>query len=398
MQEAVKPMKVLIIHNDYQQPGGETVAVKAQIALLQQHGHQVLTYWRDNREILQYGLTEKIAFWINTLFSPRTFQEVLALVRQERPDVAHVHNVFPLISPAVYWALKKSGVPIVQTVHNYRFLCPNALFYTRGQICERCKYGNTLHAIRWRCYRQSYLLSALYALVIGLHRRLGTFDLIDHFLPVSEFVAHKLVESRFTTAKKVTVLGNFLPDPLPAPGSFERREPYVVYLGRLSPEKGVSMLLDTMVNLPEVTLKIAGDGPQAETLKARAQKEGLCVEFLGYVAGERKWDLIRNAMVSVVPSVWYEAFPFSVLEAMAVGTAVVASNLGGLPSVVEDGKSGLLFRVGDSRDLREKLAWLVAHPEDALMMGRYGREKVEIKYIAKVHYQQLITLYERVRQ
>lgn len=142
--------------------------------MLQQHGHQVLTYWRDNREILQYGLTEKIAFWINTLFSPRTFQEVLALVRQERPDVAHVHNVFPLISPAVYWALKKSGVPIVQTVHNYRFLCPNALFYTRGQICERCKYGNTLHAIRWRCYRQSYLLSALYALVIGLHRHLGT--------------------------------------------------------------------------------------------------------------------------------------------------------------------------------------------------------------------------------
>lgn len=391
-------MKILIIHNDYQQPGGETVAVKSQIALLQQHGHQVLTYWRDNREILQYGLTEKIAFWINTLFSPRTFQEVLALVRQERPDVAHVHNVFPLISPAVYWALKKSGVPIVQTVHNYRFLCPNALFYTRGQICERCKYGNTLHAIRWRCYRQSYLLSALYALVIGLHRRLGTFDLIDHFLPVSEFVAHKLVESRCATVKKVTVLGNFLPDPLPAPGSFERREPYVVYLGRLSPEKGVSMLLDAMVNLPEVTLKIAGDGPQAETLKARAQKEGLCAEFLGYVTGERKWDLIRNAMVSVVPSVWYEAFPFSVLEAMAVGTAVVASNLGGLPSVVEDGKSGLLFRAGDSQDLRDKLAWLVAHPEDALMMGRYGREKVEIKYIAKVHYQQLITLYERVRQ
>lgn len=190
-------------------------------------------------------------------------------------------------------------------------------------------------------------------------------------------MAHKLVESRFTTAKKVTVLGNFLPDPLPAPGSFERREPYVVYLGRLSPEKGVSMLLDTMVNLPEVTLKIAGDGPQAETLKARAQKEGLCVEFLGYVAGERKWDLIRNAMVSVVPSVWYEAFPFSVLEAMAVGTAVVASNLGGLPSVVEDGKSGLLFRAGDSQDLRDKLAWLVAHPQDALTMGRYGRERLE---------------------
>lgn len=396
MQEAVKPMKVLIIHNDYQQPGGETVAVKSQIALLKQHGHQVLTYLRDNREILRYGLAEKIAFWINTLFSLRTFREITALVRQEQPDVAHVHNVFPLISPAVYWALKKSGVPIVQTVHNYRFLCPNALFYTRGQICERCKYGNTLHAIRWRCYRQSYLLSALYALVIGLHRHLGTFDLIDHFLPVSEFVAYKLVESGCATERKITVLGNFLPDPLPVPGSFERRKPYVIYLGRLSSEKGITVLLDAMASLPGVTLKIVGDGPQAEALKARVRQKGLNVEFLGYTTGERKWELLRDAMVSIVPSLWYEAFPFSALEAMAVGTPIVASNLGSLPYVVENGRIGLLFHPGDSQDLRKKIEWLVVQSKEALSMGQRGRQAVENKYSAEVYYRNLMEIYQRV--
>lgn len=358
-------MKILVIHNDYQQPGGETVYVNAQISLLQQHGHSTVTYWRDNREIERYGFAQKFAFFINAFLSVRTLRDIYALVEKERPDVAHIHNVFPLISPAVYQALKQVGVPIVQTVHNFRFLCPNALFYTQGQICERCKYGDTLPAVRWQCYRQSYLLSALYALTIGLHRRWGTFDLIDCFVPVTEFVAQKLVEGQLTTWEKIVVLGNFLPDPLPAPGSFESREPYAVYLGRLSPEKGIEVLLDAIAGLPSIVLKIAGDGPLLEALRTRARQQSLRVEFLGYVSGEAKWDLLCNATASVVPSIWYEVFPFSALEAMAAGTPVVASNLGGLPHAVEDGKSGLLFRAGDSRDLLEKLAWLVAHPEVA---------------------------------
>ncbi|MBC7227789.1 MAG: glycosyltransferase family 4 protein [Thermoflexales bacterium] len=388
--------KVLVIHNNYQQPGGETVAVQAQISLLQQYGHPVTTYWRDNREIAQYRIGQKIAFFLNTLFSLKTFNEIRALVKRERPDVAHIHNVFPLISPSVYRALKKEGVPIVQTVHNFRFLCPNALFYTHGQICERCKYGNTFHAVPRKCYRQSYILSALYALTIAFHRRWGTFDLVDRFLPVTEFVAQKLLESRLTTANKITVLGNFLPDPLPAPGSFERRESYLVYLGRLSPEKGVEVLLEAMAGLPGVTLKIAGDGPQVNVLRDRARNKEIWVEFLGHITGEQKWELLRNAMASVVPSVGYESFSLSALEAMAVGTPVVASRLGGLPYVIEDGQNGLLFRPGDDQDLREKLTWLISHPVEVLRMGQYARQVVEEKYSATAYYRQLMYIYEQV--
>lgn len=390
-------MRILIIHNDYQQPGGETVAVNAQIALLRQRGHRVATYRRDNREIALYGIGRKIAFPIYALWSKRTFNEVRALVQRERPDLAHVHNVFPLISPAVYRALKSQGVPIAQTVHNFRFLCPNGLFYTHGQICERCKLGNTFHAARLRCYRQSYILSSLYALSIGLHRRWGTFGMIDCFIALTEFAAGKLLESGLTTQDKIFVLGNFLHDPLPETGSFEKREPYVVYLGRLSPEKGVQILLEAVDGLPNLKVKVAGDGPQAAALWEMTRKRGLHhVELLGQVTGEAKWQLLRGARAAIIPSISYENFPFAVLESLVVGTPVVASNLGSLPYIVQDGQNGLLFRPGDAQDLQEKLAWLVAHPEEALDMGCCARQMVEEEWKGDAHYGRLMGIYSEV--
>ncbi|MDI6695065.1 MAG: glycosyltransferase family 4 protein [Anaerolineales bacterium] len=386
-------MKILIVHNHYRQHGGEQVAVEAQIALLRKRGHRVILYIRDNTEIERNGLWQKATFPFETIFSWRTYREIQTLVSSENPDVAHIHNVFHRISPAVYRALKKTDVPIVQTVHNFRFLCPNALFYTHGRICERCKYGNTLYAVRWRCYRQSYILSALYGFAIGLHRRYGTFDLIDRFIALTEFTAQKLIESGLVPRDKISVLGNFLPDPLPRLGSFERREPYLVYLGRLSSEKGIDVLLDAIADWPKMELKIAGDGPQGETLRAKARQQGSRVEFLGYVAGEKKWELLRDAMATIVPSVCYEAFPLTPLESMAVGTPVIASNLGSLPYVVKDGKSGLLFYPGRSRDLQQKLAWLVAHSKEALAMGQFGRRMVEANYSAGIYYDQLMSIY-----
>jgi len=390
-------MKILIVHNHYHQPGGEKVAVETQVSLLRERGHQVIRYTRHNAEIERYNLWQKAAFLPSTIFSRRTYRELRSLVAEERPDVAHVHNVFPLISPAVYRALRELGIPIVQTLHNFRFLCPNALFYTHGQICERCKLGNTFHAARLRCYRQSYILSSLYALSIGLHRRWGTFGMIDRFIALTEFTARKLVEGGLTTQDKVSVLGNFLSEPLPDPASFEDKKPYVMYLGRLSPEKGVGVLLHALDGLPELQVKIAGHGPHGEILRemAHRHRKGQ-VEFLGHVAGEMKWRLLREAMGAVVPSLWYETFALAALESMAVATPVVASDLGSLPYVVEDGKSGLLFRPGDSEDLRHKLAWLMAQPEKALSMGRYGREMVSSRYASNIHYRRLLQIYTEV--
>jgi len=273
-------------------------------------------------------------------------------------------------------------------------MCPNGLFYTQGHLCELCKYGNTFHAVQWRCYRNSYTLSALYALTIGLHRLWGTFQMVDRFIALTEFTAQKLVESGLMTRDKVSVLGNFLLDPLPNPGSFEQREPYLVYLGRLSPEKGVDILIEAMSGLPYLTLKVLGLGPRAEALQALTrQLESHHMEFLGYVAGNEKWNLLRQAIATVVPSVCYETFSLTVLESLVVGTPIVASKLGSLPYIVQDGKSGLLFHPGDSQDLRQKLDWLATHPEEALAMGQYGRQVVERQHTAAAHYAALMEVY-----
>lgn len=390
-------MKILIVHNHYQQVGGEHVAIQVQMALLREYGHTLIPYMRESNEINQYGLIRKALFFPNTFFSRRTYREIRALVERERPDIAHVHNVFPLISPAAYHALHDAGVPIVQTLHNFRLMCSNALFYTHNQICERCKGGNTLHAIRLKCYRQSTLLSALYATTIGLHRRFGTWGLIDRFIALTEFTQQKMLESGLAPHHKIAVLGNTLTEPLPKPGSFEAREPYFVFLGRLSHEKGVDILLDAMQGIEGITLKILGSGPQRPQLEAQIERLGLRhVEFLDHIVGEEKWHILRQATALVLPSVCYEQFPFTALESLTVGTPVVASNIGGLPYIVDDGKTGLLFEAGNSNDLHNKLLWIIEHQQEALEMGRRGVQAARKRWSAMAHYDGLMKIYQDV--
>ncbi len=387
-------MKVLLIHNKYQLAGGELAAVQAEIALLRRHRHQVVDYHRDSAEIDDFGLLQKALFFPDTVYSRRTYREVTQLAAAERPDLAHVHNVFPLVSPSVYMALRESRIPIVQTVHNYRLMCPNGLFYTHGRICERCKTGNYIHAIYQKCYRHSYLLSLLYAISIGANRARGTFRYIDRFLTLTAFSAQKLLESGLATQNQLVTLGHFLPDPLPFPGSPDARPRHVVYLGRLSPEKGIGTLLDAMVGLPDLQLKIAGVGPEMASLRASAKSRGLTsTQFLGHIEGERKWDLLREAYAVVVPSLCYETFGLAALESMSVATPVIASDLGSLPSLVEDGQCGLLFTAGNVDSLRRTLVWASEHPAEMSSMGKGGREVVEDRYSADSHYRQLISVY-----
>ncbi|MGB0383971.1 MAG: glycosyltransferase family 4 protein [Ardenticatenaceae bacterium] len=389
--------RILIIHNYYQQPGGERTAVRAQISLLQQQGHDVLLYTEDNAEIKDYGLPQKALAIGRTIFSSKAYHQIQELVEQKRPAVAHIHNVFPLISPAIYHGLRQTGIPIVQTIHNFRFLCPNSFFFTQGQICERCKYGNTLNAIRYRCYRESYFASALYALSIGGHRKRGTFQQIDRFIALTEFAAQKLVESQFTTRDKIAILGNFLPEPLPPPGFFDDHEPYVIFMGRLSAEKGVDTLIKAMAGVPNLKLKVLGVGPEAERLQALGQQLQGRVEFLGFVAGEKKWELLRRALAVVVPSVWYEHFPLTILESFAAATPVLASKLGSLPHIIREGETGLFTQPNDVKDMQSKLRFLAANPQKSLKMGQAARAEVEARFVASVHYERLMQIYDEVQ-
>jgi glycosyltransferase involved in cell wall biosynthesis len=390
-------MKILLCHNFYQQPGGEQGAVLALKSLLEQQGHHVIFYTEHNDEIKQYSSLQKIGFFPRTLFSQRTYRRLLDIARQEKPDLAHVHNVFPLLSPAVYVALHQAGVPLVQTIHNYRLMCINGLFLRNGRICELCKGGMFFPGFQFKCYRDSYLLSGLYALTIGWHRRWGTFDRIDRFIALTSFVAEKLVESGVTEASKISILGNFLPAPLPDDGAADIHEPYIVYMGRLSHEKGLFTLLKAMRNLTGLRLKVLGDGPLAAQMHVYIQDHALNnVEMLGYVAGEEKYRLLRGALGCVVPSEWYEAVPLVVLESAAVGTPLIVSRIGSLAMMVSEGQTGLLFNPGDSADLREKLERLVTRPELALGMGQRARQWLETGYTAEAHYYALLQIYQQV--
>ncbi len=388
-------MKILLVHNQYQQVGGEQVVVEAQIRLLRENGHQVILYQRDNVEIKDYTLIQKIVFIFNTVYSQKTVREIRDIIRTQNPDIIHVHNVFPLISPSIYWTVYKLGVPMIQTIHNFRFLCPNGLFYTHGQICERCKMGNTLHTIRWRCYKNSWFLSVLYAFTIGIHRLLGTFKKVSGFITLNSFTTQQLIESKIVSENGIRIIPNFILPPYPDLDS-KKCENTIVYLGRLSEEKGVHVLLESLRYLPQVKLHIIGTGSREVELKKQAMKFGDQVIFEGFLGGERKYASLKQAQMMIIPSLWYEQFPINILESMAAATPVIASNSGGLPSLIQDEKNGLLFQPGNAEDLARKIQILLDDPELALEMGFHGRRMVENQFSAASHLEKLICYYKEV--
>jgi glycosyltransferase involved in cell wall biosynthesis len=389
-------MKILLIHDFYQQYGGEDAVALAEQKLLEQHGEQVASYTRHNDEIKGSRFLKKLAFSSATIYSPRTTKDLTEIVERSRPDAAYIHNVFPLISPSVYHVLNAMHTRSAQVVHDFRFLCPNAWFYTRGRVCELCSRGNYLNAIRYRCYRDSYALSALYSASVGLNRLAGMFRKISAFICLTEFTRLKLLESGIPE-NKLFIKPNFIDatNVAPCPGSGN----YVVYLGRLSSEKGVWTLVRAFEVLKDPLLKIAGTGPLEVALKSYVREKGIKnVEFVGFKTGLEKMELLRGSLFSVVPSEWYETFALVALEAYAAGKPVIGSNLGSLPYVIENGRSGLLFEPANAVDLAEKTRHLLARPSAIEVMGRYARSLVETKYGPAENYKRLMEIFSQVCQ
>ena len=274
-------------------------------------------------------------------------------------------------------------------------MCSNGLFFRDGHPCELCKTGRTWNAVRYRCYRDSVPLSALYASILALHRAIGTWRRIDRFIALNPFTAGKMVEGGITEPGRLRVLGNFSPNTIPPARSSQQRAPYVLFVGRLSDEKGVDVLIDAAAQVPELGVKIAGDGPQEGALRARAA--GLPnVEFLGRVEGERKFQLMREARAVAFPSVCYENFSLVLLEALSVGTPIIASRLGGLPTILNEGADSLFFAPGDANSLAERLRQALANPELMLQLGKRGLEVTLQEYTEARHYQRLTDIQAEV--
>jgi len=389
-------MKVLLVHSAYQQFGGEDSVVRAETELLEKHGDEVCHYTRHNDEIKQFSFTQKAAFLPQTVYSWKTSGEIGDVVRQFKPDVAFIHNVYPLISPSAYHKLHALGVPTVQVLHNFRPYCPNGFFYTQGQICEACKGGNYLNAVRKRCYKDSYTFSGLYALTLGLNRLGGMVKKISGFICLTEFFKLKMREAGVPDSK-LFVRPNFVYAPALAAGEIPGSN-YALFMGRLSPEKGCWTLIRAFEQLPQVPLKILGTGPMEQELRHYIRDKGIRnIELLGFKSGAEKWDILRNSLCLVMPSEWYENFPVTALEAFMACKPIVAARLGGLPYIVEEGKSGLLFEAGNVGELRQRIQYLVDRPADAVRMGECGRRLSETKYGPEEGYRNLMKIFAQVQ-
>lgn len=382
-------MKVLAIHNYYQQPGGEEQIFNTEATLLQSHGHEVLRYTLSNDQI---GQTHPLVLAKRTLWNRVVYQELRSLARQEKPDIAHFHNTFPLISPAAYYALKQEGVPVVQTLHNYRLLCPNALFFRNGRVCEDC-LGKSLPlpGIIHGCYRGSRSASAMVAATVSFHSWLDTWNkAVDRFIVYSQFAMNKFIQGGLP-AEKLAFKTNFL-HPAPPPG--RGKGGYALFVGRLSVEKGLGVMLDAWRQLGgRIPLKILGDGPMAG-LVTQAMQDMPEIEWLGRRSLEEVYEVLGDAAFLVFPSEWYETFGRVAIEAFAKGTPVLASNIGAIAELVDHKRTGLLFRPGDPTDLATQINWLLAHPQILDQMRQEARTEFEAKYTATENYKQLIEIYQ----
>ncbi len=384
------PNRVLLVHNHYRQAGGEDRVFAAEGALLSRFGHQVSQYTASNSDIHGSGSVRLAA---QTLWNPGARAGLAGLLRETRPEVVHVHNTFPLLSPSVYYAAKRNGAAVVQSLHNYRLLCPGANLFRDGRVCEECvgspvPWRGAVHA----CYRHSRGASAATAAMLAVHRLIGTWTrMVDVFVALTEFARSKFVEAGFP-AGRIAVKPNFV-DPDPGRGSGSGA--YALFVGRLSPEKGVGTLLDAWQRAgSRVSLRIVGDGPLAGEARQRAHRLPN-VAVLGPRAADEVYRLMGDAAFLVVPSWWYEAFPLVLVEAFAKGTPVVASNLGAMAEVVDNGRTGLLFRAGDAEDLAAKVEWMTTHPAEVRRMRDEARAECLAKYTAERIFAALMEIYER---
>jgi glycosyltransferase involved in cell wall biosynthesis len=385
-------MKIMLVHNVYQQKAGEEVVFESEKRLLEQNGHEVTTYVRSNMELQNASLLDRIAAAPRMVWSSKTRREFATKLESERPDVVHIHNTFMVISPSIYSVCSERRVPIVQTLHNFRLLCPAANFFRHGTVCEACVDGSLLSSIQHGCYRNSRGATAGVAAMLAVHRTLDTWRTsVSRFIALTEFAKGKFVASGFSPDRFV-VKPNFADCD---PGPKTHVGDYAVFVGRLHGPKGVNVLLDAWKKLAaQYPLQIVGDGPERATMEAQARELQLSgIVFRGQLSRAETMNIVKSARFTIVPSIWYEGFPMCIVESFACGTAVVCSKLGALSEIVEDRSTGLHFKAGDPEDLASTVEWAWNHPAEIAEMGRAARSKYETTYTAQRNYGLLMEIY-----
>ncbi len=405
-------MRILMVQTFYYHRGGDSTYMLALSRLLEEKGHEVVPFAMQHARNLPSpyarhfvseidfpdllskaspGAAWKVA--TRSIHSGEARSKIAALADEVKPDVAHFHNIHAHLTASIVSPLRARGIPIVWTLHDYRLICPNASLLSGGEICERCIPNRFHEAILQRCKKGS-LPASFVAMLTTLYDRFERIPArIDRFIAPSDFLRSKLLEGGFDPARVVCV-PNFVDLALYA-GLPEKD--YFCYVGRLSREKGLDVLIRAVAGLEAGRLLVVGDGPESEGLRKLAAELGASrVEFAGYRSGEELKRILAESQFVVLPSRWYENLPFAVMEAFASSKAVVASRIGGIPEMVDDGVNGLLFPAGDARALAASLTRMLGDRRLRGEMGRRGREKAERLYGREAHFARIERVYRDV--
>lgn len=383
-------MNILSVHNRYQIRGGEDESCEAEKNLLKKYGHSITAYEENNDRINNIGI---IRTALKTIWSRESYYKIKKICSKQKYDLMHVQNFFPLISPSVYFAAKSSGIPVVQSLRNYRLLCPNAIFFRHGYVCEDCLHKFIpLPGIINSCYRNSRFASLVVASMIIFHHIIRTWlNKVDIYIALTEFTRQKYIEGGFPS-DKIFVKPNFV---YPDPGAGQGKGNYAIFAGRLSAEKGIITLVEAWKKSGvSLKLKIIGEGPlHKELLQITSSTDK--IELMGKRSILEVYEFIGNANFLIFPSEWYETFGRVAIEAFAKGTPVIASNIGAIAEVVEHGRTGLHFAPGNISDLIEKIEWFISHPLETKAMRKEAREVYKNKYTGEHNYKLLMEIYEK---
>lgn len=407
-------MKVLLVSNFYYNRGGDCTYLFALKKLLEDKGHAVsifsmhhpqnmdceysdyfVSYINYDEEVKSKSMGSGIRVLNRTVYSWEAKRKIEELIRKEKPDIVHLQNIHHHITPSVFYVFKKYNIPVVWTLHDFTVICPNTSFLAHGRICEKCKSMKYFWPLIVKCKKNSFGASAIAALETAIHRALKVNDLIDFFITPSKFLMKKMLDYGFTEGR-VVHLKNFISSTDIRDASITSDD-YYLYVGRLSFEKGIKTLIDAAAKVNSCKLKIAGTGPLEEEMRSYVTsiKADDKIEFLGYQKHDSVMKLLSNSRFAVLPSECYENFPFAVIEAFSCGKPAIGTRVGGIPEIIRNWETGLLFESGDSDELSLKIKFLIKHPDKANKMGMVAKELIEKELNTEMHYDGLMAIYDK---
>lgn len=387
-----KKQTVLMVHNYYQIPGGEDTVVANEKKMLEEHGHKVILYTRNNTELKTMNLFQKLLLPFTTIFNVKTYREIKKIIKREKIDIVHVHNTLNLISPSVYYAAKSMNAPVVQTIHNFRMLCPSATFYREGHICEECVLKGLKCAIQYRCYRQSRIQTLVCVINTKIHRMTGIYGEIN-YICLTEFNKKKLLEIKQIKKEKIFIKPNFSIDNVNILKNSLRKN-QIIYLGRIEEIKGIKLLLETWKiyenQLP--VLKVYGNGPLKEWCEDYIKYYSIKKVILnGFIKHENAIEEISKSIALILPTQVYEGFPMTIVEAFSCSTPVVCSDIGNAGALIETGVTGYKFDSNPYSLYKAVLNTIQDKNLNILCRNKYQNEYSEAK-----NYKQLINIYTMI--